>query len=402
MLAHAALNAAIPPRRHRRRPDDDVKFEWRTIRDDRVRDLHQPDRRPDPRRRDNASTSAATPSPTPANPSAPPRCGSTAAAYLYPTGGGTVTAAAPTTPGRGRGGPPGRPRLLGREGGLPPDELHVTLGYYGDAAARPRSGPPAGTLRHPPRPSPPTPPSAGRGVIGNDDPPSHRPAARITPTWPPSRHLLEKIGRARRNPPPLHARTSPWGTASTSPPSTTARSTWTGWSCGATTNGSEHRRNRRNDRDEARPPPPTSRGPSSRPPTTPSNNGSRACLLTMPDGDPEAKSTYKLPIKRTRWSAQRQRRPRRGEPDRTRPTHPRKPTPQRNAKLRGAYRQLGEEPPDSLKADAARRPGHRRRHHPEPTTPPAGSPTPTKRNGCAPTGRKGPGPPRSPGDHPAT
>lgn len=81
----------------------------------------------------------------------------------------------------------------------------------------------------------------------------------------------------------------------------------------------------------------------------------RACLLKMPDGDPEAKSTYKLPVREPSGALNRAGvhaaaaalGGARGGVD-----APSEAKEAARRKLRGLYRQLGEEAPDSLKADA--------------------------------------------------
>lgn len=81
----------------------------------------------------------------------------------------------------------------------------------------------------------------------------------------------------------------------------------------------------------------------------------RACLLKMPGGDPESKSTYKLPVKEPTGALNRNGvhaaaaalAGARGGVD-----APAEAKARARAKLRGLYRQLGEEVPDSLKADA--------------------------------------------------
>ena len=81
----------------------------------------------------------------------------------------------------------------------------------------------------------------------------------------------------------------------------------------------------------------------------------RACLLKMPGGDPEAKSTYKLPVREPGGALNRN-----GvhaaasalAGGRGGINAPAPALAAARSKLRGLYRQLGEDPPDSLKADA--------------------------------------------------
>jgi hypothetical protein len=81
----------------------------------------------------------------------------------------------------------------------------------------------------------------------------------------------------------------------------------------------------------------------------------RACIITMPGGDPESKSTYKVPIKTPSGALSRAGvhaaaaalAGARGGVD-----APAEQKAKARARLRSAYKQLGDTPPDSLKADA--------------------------------------------------
>lgn len=75
----------------------------------------------------------------------------------------------------------------------------------------------------------------------------------------------------------------------------------------------------------------------------------RACILTMPGGDPESKSTYKLPIREPGGALNVN--GVHAAASRFGSTHaPAEAKASAKAKLRGAYKQIGEQPPDSLKA----------------------------------------------------
>src|SRR5262245_49756804 len=82
----------------------------------------------------------------------------------------------------------------------------------------------------------------------------------------------------------------------------------------------------------------------------------RACLLKMPDGDPESKSTYKLPVREPGGALNRN-----GvhaaaaalAGARGGVAAPAAAKAAARSKLRGLYKQLGETPPDSLAADAS-------------------------------------------------
>jgi hypothetical protein len=82
----------------------------------------------------------------------------------------------------------------------------------------------------------------------------------------------------------------------------------------------------------------------------------RACLLKMPGGDPESKSTYKLPVREPGGALNRNGvHAAAGALGGARGGVNAPPAAKEAArrKLRGLYRQLGEDPPDSLAADAA-------------------------------------------------
>ena len=133
IIAHSATTAAtMAAANDNAAPDEDVAFEWRTMQDDRVRDMHRPVH--------GQVRAAGEPFDVgghslryPGQPVGPPEAWINCRCYLAATVAKTALAAAAPEEHTGIAmvAKPANPELIAQEGGLPEDELHVTLGYFG-------------------------------------------------------------------------------------------------------------------------------------------------------------------------------------------------------------------------------------------------------------------------------
>lgn len=140
MLAHGALNAATAAA-----AGPDTKFEWRTQRDDRVRDTHSAIEG-QMRAAGDPFDVGGHPLMYPGQPVGPPEIWMNCRCFLAKSG--SFVAAVEDVPGPDQIETPApqqhtstvvvarpqNPEGLAVEGGLPPEELHVTLGFYGETA----------------------------------------------------------------------------------------------------------------------------------------------------------------------------------------------------------------------------------------------------------------------------
>lgn len=345
LIAHAAVNAAVVA------ANPGVRKTWVTMLDDRVRDTHRP--------LHGATVAAAEtfdvggyPLSYPGQPIGPPeiwincrcvlRMAATVTAAAANGNSGVVVVARPTDPDQ-----------LVVPKGLPADELHVTLGYYGDADAAPEG------LREAlsdwvGRQSLATEATVG-GVarMGFDDPPATT-LLLESPELAELRLALEQVAPPDTTHPhftphltlgygldlpetmpetvPLDAVELWWGdqrggamdptdTIGDALGAAISEEPWSNFSASDYT----------------------------------IEQWRRACLITMPGGDPEAKSTYKLPVRTPSGAVSRAGvhaaaaalAGARGGVD-----APASEKAKAARALRGLYRQLGDTPPDSLKADA--------------------------------------------------
>ena len=339
VIAHAALNAATEAA-----TDDDTKLAWRTMRDDAVRDLHRPldgQIRAAGERFDVGGHLLAYPG----QPVGPPEIWMNCRCLLVPAD--SVTAASPT-PQRGTVvvARPADPDSLAMPGGLPPDDLHVTIGYYGDADTL---DPDVGRLlehfvTH--RPLSAEAVVAGRGTIGFDDPPATV-LLLEHPELGAVRATLEQIAEPDRTHPHFtpHITLGYGVELPASIPTSVPLNRLELWR-------GDQRIGADMDEITAASDTPWSKFSAS---DYTIEQWRRACLLKMPDGDPDSKSTYKLPVREPSGALNRggvhaaaaALAGARGGVD-----APASAKSVARSKLRGLYKQLGEEPPDSLKADA--------------------------------------------------
>jgi hypothetical protein len=255
---------------------------------------------------------------------------------------------------------PADPAALAVEGGLPPDELHVTLGYYGDLDAL---DPEVARLLEVFVTTHALQTDAvigGRGMIGFDDPQAVV-LLLESPDLQQARSTLEQVAMPDRT----HPHVTPHLTLGygielpMAHPDSVRLDRMELWR-GAERIGNAPEVPELRDEDGSNGTEPELTAASDTPWSQFSASDytlaqwKRACLLTMPGGDPESKSTYKLPVREPGGALNRNGvhaaaaalGGARGGVD--------APTDAKAAakrKLRGLYSQLGEDPPDSLKAD---------------------------------------------------
>lgn len=361
VLAKAANGAAFVAAAEE---DPQAKVTWITMLDDAVRDTHVP--------MHGITVAAGTPFTVggypllyPGEPVGPPeiwmncRCtlavGEAALAAAAPPSGAVVVAR------------PSDPESIAVEGGLPPDELHVTLGYYGDAASAPEGL--RETLTEWIANSGLQAEAAVGGVarMGNDDPPA---VALLLehPALAEARQSLE----AAALPDMTHPHFTPhitlgYGIEIPANMPTSVQlgelELWWGGDRGGVM------------QDDISPDISTTSATAGISLTMNSlvavsdkpwsqfsaadytiEQWRRACLLKMPGGDPESKSTYKLPVREPGGALNRNGVHAAAAALAGARGGTSAPAAAKNAaksKLRGLYKQLGEDPPDSLAADAA-------------------------------------------------
>jgi 2'-5' RNA ligase len=131
IIAHSAVSAGtLAAANDNAGPDQDVKFEWKTMRDDRVRELHQA---VDGQLRAGGEPFdvGGHPQRYPGHPVGPPEAWINCRCYLVVHDGITAAAEPEKHTGIAMVAKPKNPELVAQEGGLPEDELHVTLGFFG-------------------------------------------------------------------------------------------------------------------------------------------------------------------------------------------------------------------------------------------------------------------------------
>lgn len=329
-----------------------AQFQWRSQRDDAVRDTHQAT--------DGQVRAAGKPFDVaghpllyPGQPVGPPEVWANCRCTLQPAPRRPVTAAADAPKGAVMVAVPADPEAVAFPGGEDPADLHVTIGYYPADMLTAELRADLETFLNVSAIRDPTVTVSGAGTLGNDDPPAtvllldsdelHRIRASLEAFAPPDMthpdytpHMTLGYGTPVPDEAPEQfnladlqlwwqdERVDRRDVANPQGPAqniiaAVSEEPWSKWSAADYT----------------------------------IEQWRRACLVTMPGGDPESKSTYKLPVRTPEGvlnkagvhAAAAALAGARGGVD--------VPTAQRSqakSKLRGLYKQLDEEPPDSLRA----------------------------------------------------
>ena len=330
---NAAVIAAAPP---------GATFTWNTQLDDRVRDTHEP--------MHGVTVASGKPFMVggvalqyPGQPIGPPevwincRCGLT-------VGAGVVTAASDPPRGAVAVATLADPESVAVEGGDPADELHVTLGYYGHAEEAPEQLREALTAWIEATSFDPFDAKVtGTAKMGDDDPP----ATTYLLEHPNFTALHDSLNDVAR-PAGDHPHFTPHVTIGygVEPPENVPESVgidgvqlwWAGERIGGNMTAaiSEEPWSKYSASDYS------------------IEQWRRACLITMPGGDPQSKSTYKVPVLTPSGAVSRA-----GvhaaaaalAGARGGVNAPAEQKAKAKSRLRGLYSKLGDEPPDSLKAD---------------------------------------------------